>query len=262
MERHGPHRRGRIGSIDVSGFSSDWLALREPADNAARDAGLLARFRAALPADPRLIDLGAGTGSTARALAIPGARWTLVDNDPALLAEAANRMPGASAREADLVADLESVLETDADAITASALFDLASEDWTARFARAAGGRIVYAALTYDGFETWEPPHADDEAVTAAFNRHQQTDKGFGLACGPTGAAVLARALEAEGYAVTMAPSPWRLARADHGPMMDMLADGVAAAATEAGTDAAAWLAARKTARSARIGHLDLLALR
>lgn len=246
----------------MSGFSSEWLGLREPVDNAARNADMLALFKAALPPNPRLIDLGSGTGSTARALAIPGAQWTLVDNDPALLAEAATRLPGAETRQADLVKDLEAILSAEADAITASALFDLASEPWIARFAAAAQGRTVYAALTYDGFETWEPPHPDDDTVLAAFNRHQRTDKGFGPACGPMGAAILARALEAEGYSVTLAPSPWRMNRADHGPMMDMLAGGIASAASAAGTDATAWLTARQTATTARTGHLDLLATR
>ena len=44
------------------GFSADWLALREPADHAARDGDLLAA--AAQVAGAVIVDLGCGTGST------------------------------------------------------------------------------------------------------------------------------------------------------------------------------------------------------
>ena len=249
----------------MSGFSLDWLALREGADDRARNAGLRGAFLDALPGSPTVIDLGSGTGSTARALEIEGARWVLTDDDPALLTEAARRLPGAITLQADLAEDIETVLSREADAITASALFDLVSEEWIERFARAAGGRIVYGALTYDGTEAWEPEHPADLAVARAFDAHQRRDKGFGPACGPMGASVLARALEAEGYAVTLAPSPWRLNRAQDGALMDTLAEGVAAAAMEAGGDAAEaqdWLSARRSAIRCTIGHLDLLAVR
>jgi hypothetical protein len=75
----------------MTGFSSDWLALREPADGAARSPALVAAVAAfgsganAL----RILDLGAGTGSTLRALSphLPAAQhWTLVDHDGSLVA--------------------------------------------------------------------------------------------------------------------------------------------------------------------------------
>jgi len=249
----------------MSGFSAEWLALRAGADDRARDADLRAAFLAALPPAPRLLDLGSGTGSTARALGVEGARWVLVDDDADLLAEAERRVPGARVLRADLARGLDAVLAQEADAITASALFDLVSEDWIARVARGAGGRIVYAALTYDGLEHWSPDHPADLAVSRAFDAHQRRDKGFGPAVGPTGATVLAKALEAEGYTVTLAPSPWKLERGRDGALMDALADGIAGAAVEAGCDAAQaenWRAARRGAERCVTGHLDLLAVR
>ncbi len=248
----------------MSGFAIDWLNLREPADARARNAAMLAAFAAALPAAPKIIDLGSGTGSTAHTIsaAVPNARWTLIDHDPALLTEARRRLPDATVREADLATDIETVLAEDADAITASALFDLVAEDWIARFAQAAKGRIVYAALSYDGLEAWHPPREDDAAVARAFNTHQRGDKGFGPACGPLGASKLAQALEAEGYTVALAPSPWRLTRQTDTALMDALATGVASAAGEAGVNATAWFTARQSATTCEIGHLDLLAVR
>ncbi len=64
-----------------------------------------------------------------------------------------------------------------------------------------------------------------------------------------------------KGYVVRVAPSPWRLGLGD---LRDELEAGIAAAAGEAGCDAAAWLQARRAARGAgslRVGHLDVLAL-
>ena len=248
----------------MAGFATDWLDLREAADRRARDAGLRRAFLAALPPEPRILDLGCGTGATVRALDIADARWTLVDDDPVLLAEAARRVPGARTVEADLAVDLEAVLDLSADAITASALLDLVSEGWIARFARLAGARPVHVALTIDGLDAWEPDHDADAAIARAFDAHQRRDKGFGPAVGPLGASLLARALEARGHAVTLAPSPWRLERGRDDALMDALAEGIARAAVEAGCDPALgrdWLDARRSAQRCTIGHLDLLAV-
>jgi SAM-dependent methyltransferase len=83
-------------------FDGDWLDLREPYDAAARDFGLAVRLAAALPARPRILDLGAGTGSLLRWLGhfIRRAQaWTLVDADPELAERAfetiADRAEGA-----------------------------------------------------------------------------------------------------------------------------------------------------------------------
>ena len=81
----------RVGDRAVSRFDERWLALREPCDHAARSGALAARFVEAVGPSPRLVDLGAGTGSNLRYLAprLPTAqRWLLVDHDPALLRQA------------------------------------------------------------------------------------------------------------------------------------------------------------------------------
>lgn len=75
----------------MAGFSTDWLGLREPADTAAR-SGVLVASVAAFASDAKsmtMLDLGAGTGSTLRALAphLPTTqRWVLVDHDASLVA--------------------------------------------------------------------------------------------------------------------------------------------------------------------------------
>lgn len=276
----------------MSGFSPDWLALREPADHAARDAGLVAALARALPPRLRAVDLGCGTGSNLRALAphLGAAQdWVLVDHDPALLAAAKVRLAAWAERaEAagdglvlhrggariavrfralDLAADPAAALAEGPDLVTAAALFDLASESWIATVAGAVAraGAVFYTALTYDGQERWTPPHPADAAIHAAFLVHQAGDKGFGPASGPGATEALAAAFREHGYAVETAASPWHLGP-DEAALLHRLAEGTAQAARETGrvaaSDAASWSALRRrTGTGAVIGHRDLLAM-
>ncbi|AWB22260.1 SAM-dependent methyltransferase [Methylobacterium currus] len=276
----------------MSGFSPDWLALREPADHAARDAGLVSALARALPEPVRAVDLGCGTGSNLRALAPhlgPRQDWVLVDHDPALLSAARLRLAawaeGTEAagdglilhrggariavrfRALDLAADPEAALVGRPDLVTAAALFDLASERWIAAVAEAVAGAgaVFYTALTYDGQERWAPPHPADAAIHAAFLAHQAGDKGFGPAAGPGATAALETAFRSHGYAVETAASPWRLG-SDAAALRHPLAEGTARAAQETGrvgaAEAAAWMTARLApGTEAVIGHRDLLAL-
>lgn len=250
-------------------FSANWLALREPADLAARDDALaraLADWANALPHDPLIVDLGCGTGASFRALSplIPRARWRLVDHDPALLAIAHART-NAETLQIDLAAAPEAALEG-ADIVTASALFDLASQAWIDRVVGAMpAGAAMLAALSYDGVETWDPPHPAEAAGLAAFHAHQAGEKGFGASLGPLGGAALAAALARSGLAVRTAASPWRLTCATHADLIEALADGATEAARAAGAlppeTWAEWRDARRGAARVTVGHLDVLGL-
>ena len=242
-------------------FDAVWLELREPADRAARDPGLLAAAAGYL-GEALALDLGCGTGATVRAFGGVG-RWRLVDADPALLEIAGHRCPEAEVVRADL-ADLDGLALEGVRLVTASALFDLAGEAWIRGLVRrvAVAGVGLYAALSYDGGLAWEPAMPGDRAVAAAFDAHQRRDKGLGPALGPEAVGVLAAALGEAGYAVRVAASPWRLGP---GALQAALVDGIAGAAAETGcAAAAAWGQARRAASgSARctVGHLDVLAL-
>jgi hypothetical protein len=252
-------------------FDARWLALREPADHAARDRGLLDEAAAWLTGaeDPVAVDLGAGTGSTLRAFEdrAAHAHWRLVDNDARLLGEAVRRHPNAMPVEADL-ADVGALPLDGARLLTASALFDLVSEEWLVRLAeRLSRARIaLYAALSYDGEMEWAPPDPRDGGVLAAFNAHQRGDKGLGPALGPAACARIAEVLAARGFVVRTAASAWRLGP-DRAELQAALAADVAAAATEAGAHRAPeWGQARRAAAmagasSCTVGHLDVLAL-
>lgn len=277
----------------MSGFSAEWLALREPADHRARDAVLLRALaqRFAARDEVRVVDLGCGTGSNLRACAAhlpPRQHWRLVDSDAALLAAARNGLVAWADRgdpaedgvilrrggqtiavsfvRADLAADLDGALGPACDLVTAAALFDLVSVPWIERFAAGVRARraACYAALTYDGREEWRPPHPADKAVTVAFQAHQRGDKGFGPAAGPDAGAALAQAFTAAGYDVRSAASPWRLGP-DDTDLVNELATGVATAVRETGqvpdADVASWLGARGAGATVEIGHTDMLAL-
>lgn len=275
-------------------FSADWLALREPADLAARDVGLMRALGEALAGTPHpftIVDLGCGTGSNLRGLAPhlpPRQSWRLVDHDPALLARARETLAAWAddARETggelvlargrlrltvsfhlhDLAADLEGALGARPDLVTAAALFDLVSEEMIGKVAGQVAQRRAHfhTALTYDGEEEWQPPHAADAAVQAAFTRHLAGDKGLGPAAGHRAVPILEEAFRRLGYAVRTAPSPWRLG-VDDDALRAALATGKADAARDTGLVGrealASWRSARIGAGSATIGHADILAL-
>jgi len=266
----------------MSGFAPEWLSLREPADHSAINAQVRAAcVRAFAGRDlVRIVDLGCGTGSNLRSLA-PVLRsrqhWTLVDYDNRLLevaqrrgaelASACDRL-GVAYRQADLSSGAFTELIAGADLVTASALFDLVSVAVIDRLAAdiAAVRSAFYTVLTYDGIAAFLPEHPADTAMREAFNKHQQSDKGFGPAAGPAATNALAAAFERHGYVVRRGKSPWVLDRSQSA-LRHELEHGWAAAVRETGLVPASsidgWLAHRKSAAGGItiIGHEDLLAL-
>ncbi|MEM9241293.1 MAG: class I SAM-dependent methyltransferase [Pseudomonadota bacterium] len=248
------------------GFSSDWLALREPADGAARDAALLARAVEAAGPEPVILDLGCGTGSTTRAMAdqLPKAtQWRLLDGDKTLLNRARHALGAGPDFILQDLSDVGALPLDDVTLVTASALLDLVSEDWVKSLAERLDVPF-YAALSYDGAMEWAPQSPNDRDVEAFFNQHQRSDKGLGRALGPDAGPKAAAIFEAAGFDVTVAQSPWELGP-DMAALQSLLNDGIAAAAAEAGLpDAPKWAdIRRKTADQGRtrVGHIDLLAL-
>ncbi|HEV3395363.1 MAG TPA: class I SAM-dependent methyltransferase [Xanthobacteraceae bacterium] len=264
----------------MSGFSADWLALREPYDARARNRDVLDSVAAAACAagnSVAVVDLACGTGSTLRAIAprLPARQdWRLVDNDLSLLARAASgrSTPGIAVTRipVDLTRDLEAALDGPVNLVTASALLDLVSADWLERLAVEVAARCLplYAALTYDGRLGFDPVDPLDSAVVAAVNLHQQTDKGFGPALGPAAAEAAIARFRSTNYAVVHGRSDWHLTPRDRDIQLDMLA-GWAGAAREIDAvslaDAAAWLTRRRDLVAAgcsaiTVGHVDIFA--
>ncbi len=244
---------------------SEWLALREPADWAARSALLVERITQALESRERLnvLDLCTGTGSNLRYLLdrLPGRHnWLVVDRDPRLLAELPAKLKvwaqahGCRVRTGGSVTSLqgeryECDIETrerdldrlDADLfagrhlVTASALLDLVSESWLELLAlrcREVGATALFT-LTYDGRSSCDPVEPEDDMVRTLMNVHQKTDKGLGgPAEGPDAWSVAEQAFRNVGYRVEVAPSDWSIAPSER-TFQRMLIEGWAHAASE-----------------------------
>lgn len=246
----------------MTGFSADWLALREPFDRAAREAsaaafdlvGLARRLRGD-GATLGVLDLACGTGANLRELAprLGGVQhWRLVDHDPRLLAA----LPGALAAWAaaqgfavrtqgdrlriegpdwqadvevvhlDLARELAALPLAGVGLITASALLDLVSAAWLDQLltlACAAKAALLFA-LTVDGRVDWTPKRAADEAVLRLFEAHQRGDKGFGPALGGRAVEAVGDRLRALGCELQRIASDWHIDARDGAQAQAMLA--------------------------------------
>ena len=205
---------------------ADWLALREPADAAARAVDLVEHVAGRIPADGRSVvhDLGSGTGSMGRWLAprLPGAQhWVLHDLDADLLRVAARELPPRAAdgaavtvetRESDLAA-LEPGDLDGATLITASALLDLFTEGEVPRLVAACASAACPVLLTLSvvGRVDLAPADPLDARVAAAFDAHQRRTTSAGRLLGPDALQVASAAFARHGFDVLERPSPWRL---------------------------------------------------
>jgi hypothetical protein len=205
----------------------EWLALREPADAAARSGELAERLARHLPpTGPYVIhDLGGGSGSMGRWLAprLPGPQhWVIHDRDTDLLELAIADPPPAvtvETRHSDITRLTPDDL-AGASAVVASALLDLLTGEQLARMLRACAGRPMLLALTVVGRVALRPADPLDARIGAAFNAHQRR----GGRLGPDAVAELRDAI--------VRPSPWRL-DADHTALAAEWLDGWVAAACE-----------------------------
>jgi SAM-dependent methyltransferase len=262
--------------------SSDWLALREPADAAARAAELVELLRSSLPTDGAEIhDLGCGTGSMARWLAarLTGPQhWVLHDRDEELLVQAAANPPtgagdGAAVTVEAHRCDITRLGPEDfagADLITASALLDMMTGDELDRLVTACGkaGCPVLVTLSVVGRVDLVPAEPFDSSVRDAFNAHQRRPTIAGRLLGPDAAQAAVDGFTRLGHRVLVRESPWLL-----GPARSALAaawfTGWLAAACEQRPEleAAAGAYARRRLAQAAAGslsvtvhHWDLLA--
>jgi hypothetical protein len=270
-----------VEDIRVSG---GWLALREPADAAARAPGLVEHLWRHLPETGPLAihDLGCGTGAMGRWLAprLPGPQhWVCHDRDPDLLEVAAAEPPRAAADGAAVTvearqSDITRLHRGDlagATLITASALLDLLTADELAGVVGVCAGAGCPALITLSvvGRVDLTPADPLDSRVAAAFDAHQRRTRTRDRLLGPDAVTVAVAGFSAAGADVLVRPSPWRLGALQADLMAGWFAGWLDAACEQqvelvAETEAYA----RRRLAEARAGtlavtvhHADLLAL-
>ncbi len=269
-----------VGNVRVS---TRWLALREPADAAARSRELAVRLGRHLPAGRQVIhDLGCGTGAMGRWLAplLDGPQhWVLHDRDADLLEVAVAEAPGPAADEAAVSVEANQSDITrlhpgdlaDATLITASALLDMLSEDELTGVvtACARAGCPTLLTLTVVGRVELTPPDPLDHRVAAAFNAHQRRATDRGRLLGPDAAARAAEMFGRLGSEVVARSSPWQLGTSQADLAVEWFTGWVAAACAQQ-PELVPEIDAYKSRRLARLSageltvtvdHADLLAL-
>lgn len=263
--------------------SPEWLTLREPADAAARAPELVSEVRSYLPTDGWVAvhDLGSGTGSMARWLAVqlPGPQhWVMYDRDEELLAHAAAHPPPAAANGAPVTVEvrrrditrLDPEETAGAHLVTASALLDMmTAEELDRLIATCAGaGCPVLIALTVTGDVDLTPVDPFDQSVADAFNAHQRRATGGRRLLGPDAIDAAVDGFTRLGLEVLCRPSPWQLGPGEAALTSEWLMGWLAAACEqhpELGAVAPSY-ARRRLAEAAEgrlsvtVHHQDLLA--
>jgi len=213
-------------TVEEIRVSWGWLALREPADAAARAVDLVGHLGQRLPATGLLVihDLGCGTGGMGRWLAplLPGPQhWVMHDRDADLLEVAAADLPGPAADGAGVTVEARQSditrLPPDelagATLITASALLDMLTRDELAGLVSvcARAGCPVLLTLSVVGRVELTPADPLDARVAAAFDAHQRREVDGRRLLGPDAVAVAVEQFERLGAEVLVRRSPWRL---------------------------------------------------
>jgi hypothetical protein len=206
--------------------SCGWLALREPADAAARAPDLVEHLGRRFPSTGRRVihDLGCGTGAMGRWLAplLPGPQhWVVHDRDADLLEVAAADLPGPAADGAAVTLETRQSDITrlhpgdlaDAALITASALLDLLTGDELAALVTvcAGSGCPILLTLSVVGRVDMTPADPLDSRVAVAFDAHQRRAARESRLLGPDAVAVAVEAFRRLGAEVLVRHSPWRL---------------------------------------------------
>jgi hypothetical protein len=206
--------------------SREWLALREPADAAARADDLVVHLTRQLPANgPQVIhDLGSGTGAMTRWLAplLPGPQhWILHDLDGDLLDVAASEPPdraadGSAVTLETRTSDIGRLLPGDlagSTLITASALLDILTEEELSALITASvgAGCLILLTLSVVGRVELTPAEPLDRRIAVAFDAHQRRVTERGRLLGPDAVAVAVERATRVGAEVLVRPSPWRL---------------------------------------------------
>jgi SAM-dependent methyltransferase len=202
-----------------------YLEAKRSVDDRALNRRVRDRLLDELPADPRVLEAGAGTGVTVPRLVdwgVTGGSYRGVDRDAEVLDIARDRrateLDAVTTDEGFRVDDLTVRFERGdalaafdgerADLVIAQSFLDLVPIDEALdAFAAALGsGGLVYAPITFDGETVFQPDHPDDDAVTAAYHDAIDAEPGRDAHAGRH---LLDRCREREGELLAVGASDW-----------------------------------------------------
>lgn len=208
-----------------------YLEAKRSVDERALSPRVRDRLLAELPAEPRVLEAGCGTGVTVSRLhgwGVDPASYRGVDRDPGVVAFARRVRPAALRRAGhDAVATDEGFVvdgrpvvfeegdaltafrdEGDADLLVAQAFADLVPiDEMTDAFEAAVRpGGLVYLPITFDGGTVFQPDHPADAAVERAYHRAIDRRPGRDVRAGRHLADLLRRRA---GDLLAMASSDW-----------------------------------------------------
>lgn len=268
----------------MSDFDLDWLELRFPADEKARE-GVTDQLLDLI--DPgksmSILDLGAGSGNNAIHLiprlekaGVKEQRWLLVDRDRDLLKRGVERIEekakghgeiDTEIKVADISEDLDGIPFSDHDMVVGSAILDLFSVRWSRSLVdrlNDSGVKYVLFSMTVDGKVGWIPEHPLDGRIMQEFLEDMKRDKGFGPAMGSGAPEKFRKVLGDGGFDVVEMETPWKLGP-DQMDLQRRYLQGVFEAVPSGGVGS--WMDRRLSYIDSNnsgltVGHVDLLGIK
>ena len=272
--------------VGMSDFDQDWLELRFPADEKARE-GVTDQLLDFI--DPgksmSILDLGAGSGNNAIHLiprlekaGVKKQRWLLVDRDRDLLNRGLERIEEMAEghgeidpeiKVADLSEDLDGIPFSDHDMVVGSAILDLVSVGWSRSLVdhlNDSGVKYVLFSMTVDGKVGWIPEHPLDGRIMEEFLEDMKRDKGFGPAMGSGAPEEFRKVLGDGGFDVVEMETPWKLDQ-DKVDLQRRYLQGVFEAVRSGGEGVGSWMDRRLSYMDSNesgltVGHVDLLGIK
>lgn len=252
-----------------------YLEAKRSLDNRSLSRRVRDRLLAAVSAEPRVLDIGCGTGTTVPRLlewGIDTGTYRGVDSDPGVIdfartvRPAALRQAGRSVIERDrgctvgdlsVTYDVGDALATltdadDVDLVVAQAFADLVpvEELLDGIESALAPGGLAYFPITFDGGTIFQPDHPADRAVEDAYHAAIDADPGRDVHAGRHLAEACGRR---DGDLLAMGSSDWILRptaneyHADEGYFLASILDFIEEALSERPVEGAAdWLATRR----------------
>ncbi|MFT4933193.1 MAG: SAM-dependent methyltransferase [Natronomonas sp.] len=251
-----------------------YLEAKRTVDDRALSGRVRDRLLSALPAAPRVLEVGCGTGTTVPRLiewGVDAGTYRGVDTDDGVVAFARQVRPAAlrwrghavtetdrgfSAGELSVAFETRDALETladaaDSDLVVAHAFADLVPiPDLLAGLESGlAPGGLAYLPITFDGGTIFQPDHPDDDAVERAYHAAIDRQPGRDVHAGRHLADACRRR---DGDLLAMAGSDWVVRPrggpypADEAYFLDRILGFVEAALADAPVDGSDWLATRR----------------